>query len=448
MADPTPAVGEQGAKRDPKVRDGASENDPGGARSCAAAPERVRGEGVATVEEAIADVRAGRLVVLTDDEEADTEGTLIIAAEKVTSEAVNFMARFGRGLICLALPEERMRELGIPPQARENATPISAPYGVMIDARKGTTTGISASDRAVTILTAVDPRCRPEDLARPGHVPPLCTKKGGVLARTGHAEASVDLARLAGLTPAGVLCEVMKDDGTMARFLDLVAFARANGLRVVTIADLVKYRVHKELLVRRFAEAKISTRHGEFRVIVYENDIDHHHHVALVLGMEGRTFDPAVPVLVRMHSECLTGDVFGSSKCDCGDQLESALRQIQEQGQGLLVYLRQEGRGIGLVNKIRAYQLQDQGRDTVQANEELGFKADLRDYGVGAQILVDIGVRKIRLMTNNPKKIVGLEGYGLEIVERVPLEVDLTDKNIQYLRTKKEKLGHLLNIKR
>jgi 3,4-dihydroxy 2-butanone 4-phosphate synthase/GTP cyclohydrolase II len=346
------------------------------------------------------------------------------------------------------MTEERMRELAIAPQPAESSSGYSSAFGVMVDARKGTTTGISAADRAVTIRTVADPKCRPEDLVRPGHVPPLCAKRGGVLARTGATEGSVDLARLAGLQPAGVICGIMKDDGEMARLPDLRSFARKRNLKIVTIADLVQYRIQKELLVRRFAEAKLPTRHGEFRAIVYENDLDRHHHLALVLGMEGRVFDPAEPVLVRMHSECLTGDVFGSSKCDCGDQLDSALRQITGAGRGLLVYRRQEGRGIGLVNKIRAYELQDRGRDTVEANEELGFKPDLRDYGVGAQVLVDLGVRKIRLMTNNPKKIVGLRGYGLEIVERVPLEVDLNEKNIHYLKTKKEKLGHLLNFKR
>ncbi len=411
-------------------------------------PEDRSALALSSVEEAVAEISAGRTVILIDDAAPENEGTLAMAAEKVTPEAINFMAKEGRGIICVSFTEERMRKLAIAPQPSDKATTYSSAVGVMIDARKGTTTGISAADRALTIRTAVSARCRPEDLVRPGHVPPLCAKRGGVLARTGAAEGSVDLARLAGLAPAGVVCGIMRDDGEMARLQDLSEFAKQHSLKIVTIADLVRYRIQKELLVRRFAEATLPTRHGSFQAIVYENDLDKHHHMALVLGMEGRAFNPGEPLLVRMHSECLTGDVFGSSKCDCGDQLDSALHQIREAGKGVLVYLRQEGRGIGLVNKILAYKLQDAGRDTVEANEELGFKADLRDYGVGAQILVDLGARKLRLMTNNPKKIVGLEGYGLEIVERVPIEVDLNEKNIQYLRTKKEKLGHLLNIKR
>jgi 3,4-dihydroxy 2-butanone 4-phosphate synthase/GTP cyclohydrolase II len=403
---------------------------------------------VTSVEEAVRDIARGKMVILIDDADQENEGALAMAAEKVTPETINFMARDGRGIICLTLTEERMRELAIAPQPAESASGYSSACGVMVDARKGTTTGISAADRAVTIKTVCDPRCKPEDLVRPGHVPPLCAKRGGVLARTGPTEGSVDLSRLAGLQPVGVICGIMKDDGEMARLPDLKSFARKTGLKIVTIADLVQYRIQKELLVRRFTEAPLPTRHGEFRAIVYENDLDRHHHVALVRGLEGRAFGPEERVLVRMHSECLTGDVFGSSKCDCGEQLDSALRQITAAGRGVLVYLRQEGRGIGLVNKIRAYELQDRGRDTVEANEELGFKPDLRDYGVGAQVLVDLGIRKIRLMTNNPKKIVGLRGYGLEIVERLPLEVDLNEKNIQYLKTKKEKLGHLLNFKR
>ncbi len=401
---------------------------------------------MASIPEAIAEIRAGRMVVLVDDEDRENEGDLCMAAEKVTPEAVNFMARFGRGLICLPMEKaqlERLRLEMMVPDA-ENSSPLGTAFTISIEAREGVTTGISAADRAHTILTAIRDDARPTDIVRPGHVFPLRAREGGVLRRAGQTEGSVDLSRLAGLRPSGVICEIMNDDGSMARMPDLVRFARVHGLRIVTIADLIHYRLQNEKLVRRASEALLPTRHGgEFRAIVYENDIDHVDHVALVKG----EIRPDEDVLVRVHSECLTGDAFGSLRCDCGEQLAAALKMIEEEGRGVLLYMRQEGRGIGLKNKIRAYSLQDdEGLDTVQANERLGFPADMRDYGVGSQVLVDLGVRRMRLITNNPGKRAGIEGYGLQIVERVPLEIQPNEKNFEYLRTKKEKLGHVLHL--
>jgi len=394
-----------------------------------------------TIEEAIEEIRAGRMVILVDDEDRENEGDLCMAAEKITPEAINFMAKYGRGLICLSLTPERVEELQLPMMTTENTSPYGTALTVSIEARKGVTTGISAHDRATTILTAIDPRTRPEDLARPGHVFPLRARPGGVLQRAGQTEGSVDLARLAGLYPAGVICEIMNDDGTMARVPQLMEFAKKHKLKIVTVKDLIEYRMRKERLVKRIADVKLPTRYGgEFRAIAYENIVDDNVHIALVKG----EITPDEPVLVRVHSECLTGDVFGSGRCDCGDQLHRAMEMIAEEGKGIVLYMRQEGRGIGLANKLRAYELQDQGLDTVEANIQLGFKPDLRDYGIGAQILVDLGAKKLRLMTNNPRKIIGLEGYGLQIVERVPIEVKPHEKNINYLRTKKKKLGHLL----
>ncbi len=392
------------------------------------------------VQRAIDDFRAGKMVILVDDEDRENEGDLAIAAEKVTPDAINFMAKHGRGLICLAMTEDRCDELRLPPMVQDNTSPFETAFTVSIEARRGVTTGISAHDRATTILTAIADETGPDDLVRPGHVFPLRARRGGVLVRTGQTEGSVDLARLAGLKPAAVICEIMNEDGTMARRPDLERFAREHDLRIVTIADIIEYRLRKERLVRRAAETRLPTRYGgEFRAIVYENDVDAYLHVALVKGdVAGDD-----PVLVRVHSECLTGDVFGSLRCDCGEQLHEAMRMIGEEGRGAILYLHQEGRGIGLVNKLRAYALQDEGRDTVEANEELGFQADLRDYGIGAQILVDLGIRKLRLMTNNPKKIVGIEGYGLEVVERVPIVVPVHPENERYLSTKRDKLGHL-----
>jgi 3,4-dihydroxy 2-butanone 4-phosphate synthase / GTP cyclohydrolase II len=395
-----------------------------------------------TVPEAIEDIRCGRMVVVADDEDRENEGDLTIAAEKVTSDVINFMARHGRGLVCLPMTGERLDELRIPlmVQDEENSAKFGTAFCVPIEAKHGTTTGISAADRARTVLAAVDPRTQPSDLARPGHMFPLRAVSGGVLVRAGQTEAAVDLARMAGLYPAGVICEIMDDDGTMARVPRLERFCQEHGLRMITIKDLIQYRMRHERLVRKVAEAKLPTAYGEFRIHVFESLIDKQHHVALVMGQIA-TEDR---VLVRVHSQCLTGDIFSSSRCDCGGQLHRALEMIGQAGTGVLLYLRQEGRGIGLVHKIMAYQLQDQGQDTVEANESLGFKADQRDYGIGAQILHELGLHRILLLTNNPRKFVGLEGYGLEIADRVPLEVPASESSRRYLKTKKEKLGHIL----
>jgi 3,4-dihydroxy 2-butanone 4-phosphate synthase/GTP cyclohydrolase II len=389
------------------------------------------------------DFRQGKMVIIVDDEDPENEGDLALAAETVTPEAINFMARHGRGLISLALTEERLEELEIPMMVSKNTSHFGVSFAASIEAKHGVTRGISAADRATTIRTAVDPASGPNDIVMPGHVLTLKARKGGVLVRTGQTEGSVDLARLACLKPAAVICQIMNDDGTMARMPELREFGQRHGLRMITIADLIRYRLAKDSLVRRVATASIPTIYGgEFAAIAYENDVDHHEHVALVKGEIG----PEDEILVRVHSECLTGDVFGSKRCDCGEQLHTAMAMVEREGKGVIVYMRQEGRGIGLVNKLRAYCIQDDGCDTVEANHELGFRADLRDYGLGAQILVDLGVRRIRLMTNNPKKIIGLEGYGMKVVERVPLEMPPRVENVRYLATKKKKMGHLLSL--
>ncbi len=398
---------------------------------------------VSSIKEALVDIRSGGMVILVDDEDRENEGDLCMAAQFATPEAVNFMARFGRGLICLTMTEEQADKLRLMPMVRDNRSRFGTAFTVSIEAKQGVTTGISAADRATTILAAVAEDAKPEDLVSPGHIFPIRAKKGGVLFRTGQTEGSVDLARLAGLKPNGVICEIMKDDGTMARMPDLEIFAKEHGLKIVTIKDLIDFRMQHESLIRRAATATIPTRYGgEYKLIVYENDVDEMKHVALIKG----EITPEDEVLVRVHSECLTGDVFGSERCDCGDQLHTAMRMVEAAGKGVIVYMHQEGRGIGIINKIKAYELQEHGKDTVEANIALGFKEDLRDYGIGAQILADIGVRRMRLLTNNPKKIVGLEGYGLTITERVPIEIGPNANNIQYLQTKMQKMGHFLKV--
>jgi 3,4-dihydroxy 2-butanone 4-phosphate synthase/GTP cyclohydrolase II len=394
-----------------------------------------------SIKQAIEDIKAGKMVILTDDEDRENEGDLTIASEKVTPEVINFMAKYGRGLICMSLTDERCRQLKLPMMVDENTSAHETAFTVSIEAREGVTTGISAADRAKTVQTAIADDAKPDDLVRPGHIFPLRAKDGGVIVRAGHTEASVDLAKLAGLKPSGVICEIMDDDGSMARMPSLEKFSEEHNIGICTIAELISYRLHNESFVHKKAEAVIPTAFaGEFRTIVYENDIDDFQHIAMVKG----EIDPEKPVLVRVHSECLTGDIFGSMRCDCGDQLVKSMQQIEKEGSGVFLYIRQEGRGIGLVNKLKAYVLQDQGYDTVDANIKLGFKPDMRDYGIGAQILADLGVKKMKLMTNNPKKMVGLEGYGLSIVEQVPIEIDPNEINHGYLQCKKMRMGHML----
>jgi 3,4-dihydroxy 2-butanone 4-phosphate synthase/GTP cyclohydrolase II len=395
-----------------------------------------------TIEEAIEDIKQGKMVIVVDDADRENEGDMIFAAEKATPEVINFVSKYARGLVCIPMTRERIEQLELTPMVKVNTAKLGTRFTVSVDAVYNTTTGISAHDRAQTIKTLIDPKTKAEDLARPGHVFPIQAQDGGVLSRAGHTEATVDLARLAGLYPAGVLCEIMDEDGRMARLPKLSEMAKGFNLKIITVKDLIEYRRKKEKLVKRIVSVNFPTRYGHFRLHLYKSVVDEHHHLALEKGeVKGKE-----NVLVRVHSQCLTGDVFGSSRCDCGDQLAHALTMIEKEGQGVFLYMRQEGRGIGLSNKILAYQLQDLGLDTVQANIELGFEPDLRDYGIGAQILSDLGLSTIRLITNNPKKIVGLEGYGLKVTERVPTEVPTTPENIKYLETKRDKLGHFLNI--
>ena len=397
---------------------------------------------ISRIEDVIEDLKNGKMIILVDDEDRENEGDLTMAAEMVTPEAINFMAKYGRGLICLSLEPKIVEQLKLPLMVDNNKSPFNTAFTVSIEAREGVTTGISAHDRALTILTAVGDDAKPEDLVQPGHIFPLRARKGGVLFRTGQTEGSVDLARLAGLKPAGVICEIMNDDGTMARMPDLIEFAEEHDLKIATVADIIAYRMRTESFVHIVAETVLPTPFGEFKAYGFINDIDNNEHLALVKG----DIDPEKDILVRVHSQCLTGDVFGSYRCDCGNQLEKAMQIIQDEGLGVILYLQQEGRGIGLANKLKAYALQDKGRDTVEANEELGFQADLRDYGVGAQMLAALGVKKMRMMTNNPKKIKGIEGYDLEVTGRVPIECEPKPENIKYLMTKCQKLGHMMSI--
>ena len=393
-----------------------------------------------TIDEALEDVKQGKMIIIVDDEDRENEGDLMIAAEKVTPDVINFMAKFGRGLICLALTEERTRELGLSMMVEDNQSTFETPFTVSIDARDGVTTGISAADRAKTIQVAIDPQAKRSDLVKPGHIFPLRARDGGVLVRMGQTEASVDISRLAGISPYGVICEIMDDDGQMARVPQLTKFAKEHGLKMITTKDLAEYRLQRETLVEEVVSTILPTEFGDFKAVTFRNVLIDQIHIALVKG----EINPDVPTLVRVHSQCLTGDVFGSFRCDCGDQLKKSMQMIGEEGMGVLLYLYQEGRGIGIVNKLKAYALQDEGKDTVQANEALGFKPDLREYGIGAQILHKLGLGKIRLMTNNPRKIVGLEGYGLSMVERVAIEVSPRKDNIKYLETKRQKMGHLI----
>ncbi len=398
--------------------------------------------GLSSIAEAIKDIKAGKFVIIVDDEDRENEGDLALAAEKVTTEAINFMAKHARGLICLPIIGKRLSELGIPLMVGDNTSKFATAFAVSVDAKHGISTGISAADRAETIKVIIDPATRADDLARPGHIFPLQAREGGVLARAGHTEAIVDLARLAGLYPAGIICEIMSEDGSMARLPQLEAMTDKFGIKIISVVDLIAYRRRHEKLVHRVAEAKLPTRYGEFTAIAYKSDIDPDEHLALAIG----DISTEEPVLVRVHSECLTGDVFGSLRCDCGEQIDLAMQNIAKEGRGVLLYMRQEGRGIGFHNKMRAYALQDKGLDTVEANLSLGFPSDLRDYGIGAQILADLGLHEIRLLTNNPKKVIGLEGYGLKVVETLPIIVTPNPYNRDYLETKRKKLGHLLEI--
>jgi len=398
---------------------------------------------IATVDQAVQAVKSGKLIIIVDDEDRENEGDLMVAAEKVTPDIINFMAKHGRGLICLPLPGERLKELDLPLMVSNNTATFQTAFTVSVDAKEGITTGISSFDRAKTILTAIDPKTKPSDLARPGHIFPLQAMNGGVLERAGQTEAAIDITKLAGLYPAGVICEIMNEDGTMARMPELMEYSLTYDIPILTVTDLITYRMKNETLVTKIEETKLPTKYGEFKLLVYKDSIHKEHHIALVAGdiREGE------PTLVRAHSQCLTGDTFGSIRCDCGDQLHLSMEMIQKEGKGVILYIvNQEGRGIGLINKIKAYALQDKGIDTVEANEKLGFKPDHRDYGIGAQILVTLGVTKLRLITNNPRKFIGLSGYNLEIVDRIPLEIPPCDSNRHYLKTKKEKMGHILDM--